>query len=245
MKVNLKKIGAIVAGATMLASSVAFAGLMYGNTQLVNDNGQPLVKVVVGEKALASDGVAAANIAAKLASEAYAMKNLTAQYVSGSVKCSAANASNGTGTCSLTNKKATLEITVPGATVTGTYTAGNLIGDYLDRALLDRGGSSSEIYYTHSSDIATDANPFTDGSSSTIGPSNTRLYKITGDMFSPLKTTTVKDEYAGVSYTETQDMWLDGNNHYSASDDDIVGTLNFLAYTLKFKGASDDLGIPV
>ena len=45
--INLKKIGAIVAGATKLASSVAFAPLYYEDTALVTDSGQPVVKVVV------------------------------------------------------------------------------------------------------------------------------------------------------------------------------------------------------
>ena len=108
MKISLKKVGAIVAGAALVASSVAFAGLMYGNTVLVDDNGVPKVKVVVGANAAASDGVAAANIAAKIASEAYAAQEYTAT-VSGEGVCA-----GGAGSCVITDKSVTLAITVPG-----------------------------------------------------------------------------------------------------------------------------------
>lgn len=109
MKVNLKKIGAVVAGATILASSAAFAELMFGSTTLVDSNGAPLAKVVVGDKALASDGVAAANIAAKIASEAYKTQNLTAQ-LSGSATCTAGNTTSGSGSCTVTDEKVTLKL---------------------------------------------------------------------------------------------------------------------------------------
>ena len=70
--INLKKIGAIVAGATILASSVAFAGgLMYQNTELVNENGEPLAKVILGAGSQAVDGVVAAAISNRMANEAY------------------------------------------------------------------------------------------------------------------------------------------------------------------------------
>ena len=90
MKVNLRKVGAIVAGATILASSAAFAGLMFGSTTLVDDNGAPVAKVVVGSKAMPSDGVAAALIAGKIVSETYKSSTLTAQ-VSGTAACAAGN----------------------------------------------------------------------------------------------------------------------------------------------------------
>ncbi|NYZ60511.1 S-layer protein, partial [Candidatus Micrarchaeota archaeon] len=104
--INLKKIGAIVAGSAILASSVAFAGLVYQNTPLVDANGQPVVKIVVGERAAASDGVAAAYIASKIANEAYKSSTLTAEVV-GDGTCTGAS---GTGTCSVVagSEKATL-----------------------------------------------------------------------------------------------------------------------------------------
>ncbi|MBD3210538.1 hypothetical protein GF318_04120, partial [Candidatus Micrarchaeota archaeon] len=55
MKINFRKIGAVVAGATILAGSAAFAGLTFGSTTLVDDQGAPAAKVVVGAGAHASD----------------------------------------------------------------------------------------------------------------------------------------------------------------------------------------------
>ena len=80
--INLKKIGAIVAGATILASSVAFAGgLMYQNTELVYENGEPLAKVILGAGSQAVDGVVAAAISNRMANEAYKSATLTAEVV--------------------------------------------------------------------------------------------------------------------------------------------------------------------
>ncbi|NYZ74214.1 S-layer protein [Candidatus Micrarchaeota archaeon] len=122
MKVNLKKIGAIVAGATILASSAAFAGLMFGSTTLVDDNGAPVAKVVLGSNAAPSDAVAASLIAGKLVSETYKSETLTAQ-VSGTALCTGGSGSGGT--CAISNEKAQLEITVPGSAAAGTWTGEN------------------------------------------------------------------------------------------------------------------------
>ena len=203
MKVNLKKIGAIVAGATILASSVAFAGLAYGNTPLVNDNGQPVVKIVVGEKAAASDGVAAANIAAKIASEAFKSSALTAQ-LSGEATCASGE---GAGTCAISDEKVTLEITAPGAATEGSYTVQSLIGDDLDRILLDRNVNTLSVSgYAYGADSTDTANPFTSGGTTklTSSPDYTDLFKIDGGMFTPLATVTIDDTYVGKAYTENK-----------------------------------------
>ncbi len=247
MKVNLKKIGAIVAGAAILASSVSFAGLMFGSTTLVDSNGAPVVKVVVGANAAASDGVAAALIASKIASAAYSTSTLTAA-VSGTANCggsmSNGTATTGAGSCTVSDQTATLAITVPGSVTSGTYTINNLIGDYLNRELDDR--DLGQTNYSLGSDTADDANPFTLGTNSgTLGPTDTNLFRISGDMFSPFATSTVTDQEAAVSYVEQQDMWISGDNHYEDTPDNIVGKVNDVAYTIKFKGQSDDLGIPV
>ncbi|MBD3210216.1 hypothetical protein GF318_02440, partial [Candidatus Micrarchaeota archaeon] len=137
MKINFRKIGAVVAGATILAGSAAFAGLTFGSTTLVDDQGAPAAKVVVGAGAHASDGVAASLIANKMVSEGYKTETLTAEVV-GTATCTAESQDNETGTCAITNEKAQLEITVPGTVAAGTWTGENLIGDYLNRRLLDR-----------------------------------------------------------------------------------------------------------
>jgi len=239
MKVNLKKIGAFVAGAAILASSVGYAGLWFGSTELVNDNGAPQAKVVVGENAAASDGVAAALIASKLASAAYKTSNITAS-VSGTATCSAGT---GGGNCTVSGESVTLEVTVPGSVAAGTYTVNNLIGDYLNRDLLDRGMQLKEYNLT-SSDTSDPSNPF-GTTTTTLGQSYNEMYRISGSMFSPFVTSTISDGTSGKSYSEMQDIWMKGENRYSDSKDDVIGKLDWLAYTLKFKGTSDDFGIPV
>jgi len=118
--INAKKIAAVTFGAALLgASFVAAAPIMYKNTQIINEQGKPVVKVVVGANAKASDGVAAANIAAVIGSLAYQSKTVSAKLV-GTPTCTVTG--TGTGTCPVTDKKVTLEITTPGtATVAGGY----------------------------------------------------------------------------------------------------------------------------
>ena len=74
-----------------------------------------------------------------------------------------------------------LEITVPGSVAAGTWEGENLIGDYLNRDLLDRvdnvdedlvepGTQNSEAAYTiGGSDTSENANPFTDANGGNIG----------------------------------------------------------------------------
>ncbi|NYZ74342.1 hypothetical protein H0O00_04315, partial [Candidatus Micrarchaeota archaeon] len=248
MKVNLKKIGAIVAGATILASSAAFAGLMFGSTTLVDENGAPVAKVVLGSNAAPSDAVAASLIAGKLVSEAYKSETLTAQ-VSGTATCSGGTG-EGTGTCAISNEKARLEITVPGSAAAGTWTGENLIGDFINRELMDREpnteADSDAEYVMGGSDTSENANPFTNGNGDNIGPTETFMYNVDGSMFSPFADQNLEDEDSGNTYVEMQDLWISGDNHFSTDPDDIVGTLDFLAYTLKFDGpGGDEMGIPV
>lgn len=248
MKVNLKKMGAIVAGATILASSAAFAGLMFGSTSLVDDNGAPVAKVVVGSKAQPSDGVAAALIAGKIVSETFKSQTLTAQ-VSGTAACTPGSAGNATGTCSISNEKARLEITVPGSVAQGTWTGENLIGDFLNRRLIDRkpntAGDTDSEYIGGGSDTSENANPFTDGIGGNIGPGETFMYKVDGGQFSPFADKTLTDQDSGTTYVEKQALWLKGDNRFDKDPDEVVGKVDFLAYTLKFDGpGSDELGIP-
>ncbi len=261
MKVNLKKLGAVVAGAAILASSVAFAALPYGNMQLVNENGAPQVKIVVGEKAAASDGVAAANIAAKIASEAYKIGKHTASYT-GTGSCAAGKGSD----CILSDKKVVLEFTVPETVQAGTYTWGNLLGDYMNKELLDKEALATDTSYKMGTDDLSEfSSPFTSGSTNTPFhsdlPSGTttntgsgqHLYKITGTMFEPLKMPAdypkIKDTYAGLEYSETQNIWIVAPNtvaYYSSADDQLVSSLEGIVYSVKFDGpGTKTFGIPI
>jgi len=248
MKVNLKKIGAIVAGATILASTAAFGALWYGNTKLVDENGAPVAKVVVGEKAAASDGVGAALIASRMMASAYKSVNLKGQVV-GTATCTGGT---GTGNCPVSDEKATLEITVPGQVAEGTYTINTLIGDFLNRRLLDRvdnsaGGSDVEYPYA-TSETSENANPFTDNAGnqlSHVAGAKETLYRVTGDMFAPLKTQTLKDDSVAKVYTERQDIWVSGETSVYKEADGVQGQFDLVSYTLKFGGAGNDHGIPV
>ena len=105
----------------MGASLVAAAPIMFGNTEIINAQGKPVVKVVVGANAMASDGVAAANIAAVIGSLAYKTQTVSAQ-LTGSPTCNVTGAGGAAGACSVSDEKVTLEITTPGsATVAGAY----------------------------------------------------------------------------------------------------------------------------
>ncbi|MFH0884162.1 MAG: hypothetical protein V1861_00445, partial [Candidatus Micrarchaeota archaeon] len=196
MKVNLKKIGAIVAGATILASSAAFAGLMFGSTTLVDDSGNAVAKVVLGSKAQPSDAVAASLIAGKMVSESYKSTTVSAE-VAGTASCGGSG--NATGTCSISNEKARLEITVPGSIAAGTWTGDNLIGDYLNRALQDREPiddptDSDQAYELVGSDTSEGANPFTDGLTGNIGPTEEFMYKVGGEQFSVFADSSLMDD---------------------------------------------------
>ena len=83
---NVKKIAAFAGAAVLFGAAAVAAEVTFGSTQLVDQSGQPTVKIYVGSKAAISDGVAAANIAAKIANEAYKSSTLTAT-VSGTPTC--------------------------------------------------------------------------------------------------------------------------------------------------------------
>jgi len=81
---SVKRIGALAAGALMLGASLAApVNALFDDTGLTkgffyDSNYNPMVQVVVGEKGLASDSVAAGNIAATIGNLAYYVKSSTA-----------------------------------------------------------------------------------------------------------------------------------------------------------------------
>ncbi|MEM4215971.1 MAG: S-layer protein, partial [Candidatus Anstonellales archaeon] len=240
MKLNLKKIGAIVAGATILASSVAFAGVMYGNTVLVNDNGQPLAKVIVGEKAAASDGVGAAKIVAKLANNAYAAKTLKA---SATATCTGGA---GTGTCDVSQETTTLEVTIPGLG-TGVHDFGLLIADFMDKEVQNR--VNTDVWDDLSDLRAADANLFADQDDdlflSGVDGTDGDFYKIYGDNFVRFaKTSVLTGTGRGGNWDQVQYAWFVGD---SAMDDDKNNVVNVEifggGYSLVF--GPSDYGLPL
>ena len=140
-KMETKKIGAVL-GAALLASS-AFGAVSFGNTELVNMNGQVVATVVVGEKASISDGVAAAKIASMLASKAYKSTTLKAEVLGKEgVTCSA---TGGNATCQVVDKSVDLTVIMPGLTSNQVVNLQPLIAESLDLELGDRHTANDQL----------------------------------------------------------------------------------------------------
>ena len=245
---NAKKIVAFAGAALLLGAAVAAADVTYGTTQLIDQSGQPTVKIYVGSKAAVSDGVAAANIAAKIANEAYKTSTLTAG-VTGTPTCIVGAGVNGAGSCSITesSKKVTLQVTLPG-TLAGTHTFKTLIGDTIDRTLQNRNNALSEDVYSATTD--------TSGSVTSplraveTGSKGLNLYKIGAGQFTGFADYSVVDNQASsTSYTEEQSFWIGSQPNAVAYDssssikDVAVNKYSAMAYSAKFTG--NDNGISV
>lgn len=142
-----------------------------------------------------------------------------------------------------------VEIPSPCGYLTESVTAENLIGDYLNRRLGDRGenvsGDTDAEYSLGASETSENANPFTDGMGGNIGPSETFMHRITGADFVPIADSSVYDDNADVTYEESENIWMNGSSYYADALYDVTGDVRFAAYTVKFSGESDDFGIPV
>ncbi len=126
----------------------------------------------------------------------------------------------------------------------------NLIDDHLNRTLGDRKqnsmADSDTAYPLGGPDTNENANPFTDGKGGTIGPSNIFLHRLDGNQVADFAALMLDDAAAAETYTESQDIWLEGDNHFSGVSQSVLGRLSFVAYTLRFDGpASEEAGIPV
>jgi hypothetical protein len=216
---------------------VAFAGVMYGNTALVNDNGQPLVKVVVGEKAAASDGVGAAKIVAKIANNAYATKTLRA---SATATCTGGSA---TGTCEVSQETVTLEVTIPGLG-TGVHNFGLLIADYMDKEVKNRWEPDDE--WDELDDLLDpDANVYANQNGTYLLEPVSDVdyfYKISGDNFVPFSRVSVQ---AGAgrtsSWDEYQYAWTHGNT--PRDDNKVNVNIHGGGYSVVF--GPDEYGLPL
>jgi hypothetical protein len=215
---------------------------MYQNTELVNANGQPVVKIVVGENAAASDGVAAAMIATKIANNAYAEKEYTAA-VQGTATCGG-NAS-GSASCSVTDKTVTLEIVYPGLTGTAIHEFAPLIAETLDREINDRAIDLNDI----TTDLMDEkAHPFQDQDGSILGSAagidesgdvNTVYYKVDGSLLNALADYTMASKQSSSTYTESQRIYLKGATKYDESEKDIEYAPDATLYQVVF-GPDDD-----
>ncbi len=128
---NAKRIAAL--GASLLMGlAVAGQGVSFGNVPIVNNQGQPVVQIVVGHAAQPSDGVVAANIAAVIGNMALTTVNVSATVTGGggrAVSCVVTTPS-----CTLTNQQVWLGekgLAAP----SGSYAFTALIGSVLNRAV--------------------------------------------------------------------------------------------------------------
>jgi len=250
--INVKKIAAFAGAAVLFGAAAVAAEVTYGGMQLVDQSGQPTVKIYVGSKAAISDGVAAANIAAKIANEAYKSSTLTAS-VSGTPTCTVGSGVSGAGACSIveSSKKVTLEVTLPGS-VSGTHTFKTLIYDTIDRTLQHRNNTLSEDEYSATKSSAdtsgTVTSPLRAAEDSATKAKN--LYKIGSGQFTGFADYAVVDTQAtSTSYTEEQNFWIGSQPNAVAYDssssirDIAVNKYSAMAYSVKFVG--NDYGIPV
>lgn len=250
--INVRKIAAVAGAAVLGLSAIAVADVVYGSTQLVDQNGQPTVKIYVGSKAAISDGIAAANIAAKIANEAYKSSTLTAQ-VSGTPACTVGTGATGSGVCSIveTSKKVTLAVTIPG-TVAGAHTFKTLITDTIDKTLANRNSSRSEDNYTSATTSSDTSGSVTSPMRGVDGDTSRakNLYRIGSGQFTAFGDYNAVDNQAtGVTYTQEQAFWLGSTANGIAYDssslykDVIVNKYRAMVYSTKFSG--NDYGIPV
>jgi len=234
---NVKRIAALAAGAAILGATLASAGVVtYGNTPIISAEGVPQVKIVVGEKAAASDGVAAANIAALIGNLAFKSQEVTAT-VSGAANlgCTVTGGA-GAGTCAVSNEKVTLEVTVPG-TVGGVYPFNAYINDWVDKKLQNREFSTVDDVYNTSLDLS----PFATG----VGEAGKTyaVKKITSAEFPALQSPTVTDPYANKQYKEEQTLWFQAHAQYDTLNKKLAATDQKGAYQIEF--THDQAGIPV
>ena len=227
--VNVKKIATMAAGAALLgaalatAVSVDTAGL--GNYQFLS-NGSPAVKIIVGANAGASDGVAAANIAAMIGNMAYRAQDVTAS-ASGSPTCSVTGEGS---SCSLSNKKATIKVTAPGAASSDSYSFTTLLGvsasedptgatnaDFIDSSLENRAGNTiaRSPYVIAGADVMKKVDTSTSGIVSEA---------------------TVRDSRASRTYTNKEFLYAGGRVEFDASQDVMAVKSPEFAYGSEFSG---------
>lgn len=222
--VSIKRIAAVAAGAAMIGA--AFAGAVtpdgLGNYAFFN-NGEPQVKLVVGSGAAASDGVAAANIAAMIGNLAYTSKAITVQ---GTDKLSCTGATGAT--CSLddTSKAASLEITTPGVNPAVAYEMKTFIEGFTDwHSPYDADPRNSEGAI---SDFPTDAQ-----SGKTAG-THYRAKRVTGVESPLLYTGYVNDNTASKKYQEEERIYVTSKATWVNADKKVESTPPRLAYHIQF-----------
>ncbi|MGC8479391.1 MAG: S-layer protein [Candidatus Micrarchaeia archaeon] len=193
--IKAKRIAA-VAASLLVGLAFASQGVNFGTVPIINNQGQPVVQIVVGSQAKPSDGVVAANIAAVIGSLAHTTQNITA-YVSGrsGISCVVT-----TPTCTLSNQQVYLGekgLVVPA----GSYSFSALIGSVLNPGVLSSGNleNTKSILSTSGSfdypDSTTSPYPITST------PTATSVYTGISSGISPSTSVSATNNGGGVTFT--------------------------------------------
>lgn len=213
---SVKRIAAVAAGAAMIAATAAAvtvdsAGL--SNYQFVS-NGAPSVKVVVGAKAAASDGVAAANIAAMIGNLAYKTNAVTV--LPGGACTGAATSGNvsGVGQCvsNVTGKSVTLEAKTDVVSPSQTYE----LKTYVYEAL---GGANGQVL---------------EASAPRFEESPTGYYKVDGYTTAVLANADVTDAQASKTYKEVEEVYLKTSPRYDTTSKKVKAQNVDIYYNVTF-----------
>ncbi|MBI5046733.1 hypothetical protein HZC07_03305, partial [Candidatus Micrarchaeota archaeon] len=81
------------------------------------------------------------------------------------------------------------------------------------------------------------ANPFADGRSSSSGlggASETFLYRVSANQFPLFASNTLTDPLSNLAVTQTQDLWVRGDNHFDPIQKSVVPRVDLLVYSTKF-----------
>ncbi len=215
---NVKKIATAAAGAALLGAAFAGAVNVDGDN-LANfpffSNGAPNLKIVVGSKALASDAVAAANIAAMIGNMAYSSKDIT---VLGSDELSCGTGT-GTTTTASSDDKVSLEITTPGVNPNVAYQMKSYIEGFLDVNTTDDRAND----LTGSMTILGAASPFSSGGRKVTGAESALAFK-----------GTITDSQVSKSYTEEERYFMYAKTQYDTSAKAVKAKNPQLAYEAVF-----------
>ena len=245
----------LIAAAFIGSTAVSAATLYYENTKLVEENGQPVAKIVVGAGAGVSDGIAAANIASAIAQQAYARQNLNVR-LSGTPACTVSGGTgSAAGSCEVSDKKVTIEITVPGQ-LANAHQFTTLITDTIDKTPGNRMNTLGADNYTNdvsTSDTTSNIPSPLRGVSGFNGTNahGANLYMIGASQFNGFQVADAKEsKTGGNTYPQEIAFWVGtgapANGVYydnGAAYRQVIARPNSLAYSIRFLG--NNFGIPV
>jgi hypothetical protein len=247
---NPKRIAAVVGGAALLATGLAFAGpISFQNVPIISNSGQPLVQIVVGTLAKPSDGVAAANIAAAIGNLAFTSVPVTASVNTTQAAKVLHAVIPSSAKYSLTNQQVYFNESTT-AYISGTYSFSALIGSVFNRGVkTDQYGatktlqSSSQYTYPEVNTITPSGvsmpSPFTTYGSVPFEYSVTASTSGGGVTFSSFTTNSVNDNILRVTPTqlpalasnmganlESEYLWLTGMPVFDQGSNNNINQFN-------------------